>query len=294
MAVRRFLHNVLGLLAILVAVAMIWAPSLAPYSGVSIEEFGGLDRFRMMAGGAFVALLVVRFSIRPPKQPSRQTLAWGEFAVATGGAVTQEPRSFDSIGWAGGTTVHWNSGGVPVTLSSSRDTDRNEFTHLVADVRLAKGFQFHVAPESLITKALLSNQLWSIALKVVKEGERRVGPAGAGVAERLAFLGDKEILLGDPILDQALLVKSDTPALAREFLVDSNVSLRLQELHKDWKGWQLSLISRGAAGDYRLTLLLPGTIMDPRGMDASRKLIEASIHCLADRGMVASATSRAA
>ncbi len=293
MLARRILHNVLGLLAIITLAAMIYAPSLAPFTGVPLETLGGLARVRLMGAGLFVALLIVRFLVRPPKQPSRKAVAWGEFAVATGGTVSEEPRSFDSIGWAGGTTVRWNSGGIPVTLSASRDTDRNEFTHLVADVRLMKSFQFHVVPETMMAKVLLSNQLWSIALKAAKAGERQAG-GGAGVAERLAFLGDKEILLGDPRLDDALLVKTDTPALTREFLLESGVSSCLQEMHKNWKGWQLSLMSQGAAGDYRLTFMLPGTMLDPQGLDASRKLIEVSIRCFTDRGMLASRNTKAA
>jgi hypothetical protein len=294
MLARRFLFHVLGLLSILVLGAVIWAPYLAFVSGVRLETFGGLAPFRMMGAGAFAALLVVRFMIRPPKQPSRKSIAWGEFARGIGGTVTEEPPHFDSIGWAGGTTVHWSSGGVPVTLSASRDTDRNEFTHVVADVSLAKPFQFHVTPETLVTKVLLSNQLWSIALKAVREGERQSGTAGAGVAARLAFLGDKEILLGDPKLDKELLVKTDTPALAREFLLDPGVSCCLQELYQEGKGWQLSLISLGAAGECRLTLMMPGTVLEPQGLDASKKLIDASTRCFSDRGFLASRNPRAA
>jgi len=294
MLLRRLLYHLLGLLSILVLGAVIWAPSLGVLTGIRLEELGGLLQFRVMGAGAFVALLVLRFLIRPPRQPSRQSIAWAEFAGAVGGTVTVEPPSFDSIGWAGGTTVRWNCGGVPVTLAASRDTDRNEFTHVVADVRLMKSFQFHVTPETMVARVLLSNQLWSVALKAVKEGERRSGSPGAGVAERLAFLGDKEILLGDPMLDKALLVKTDTPALAREFLLDSGVSCWLQELYKNGKGWQLSLMARGAAGEYRLTLMMPGTTLDPQGLDACRKLIEASTRCFADRGFLASSNPKAA
>jgi len=294
MLVRRVLHSILGLLSILVLGAVIWAPALVPYSGVPLEDLGGLAHVRLTGAALFVALLVVRFLIRPPKQPSRKAVVWGEFAKATGGTVTEEPRSFDSIGWAGGTTVRWNSGGVPVTLSASRDTDRNEFTHLIADVRLGKTFQFHVVPETMMAKVLMSNQLWSLALKAAKEGERQAGAGAAGAAERLSFMADKEILLGDPTLDAALLVKTDTPALTREFLLESGVSSCIREMHARWKGWQLSLMFHGAAGEYRLTFMMPGTLLEPQGLDASRKLIEASIRCFADRGFLASGSTRAA
>jgi len=294
MSVRRFLFHLLGPLGILAFAAVLWAPFLPLIPGADAEVAGGVSRVRMLAVGLFVAIVIVRFLIRPPKQPSRRSIVWGGFAAATGGTANEEPRRFTPMGWTGGTTVRWNSRGTEVTLTTSSDTDRNDFTQFAADVRLTRGFQFHVAPENLLTKVLFSNQLWSIALKAVKQREGRAGAGLAGVAERLAFLGEKELLLGDPSLDDAFLVKSDSPALAREFFLEAGVSYSLREMNKDGKGWQLSLMSRGIAGDYLLTLSIPGPLLDPQGLDASRKLIEASIRCLSDRGMLAPASPRAA
>jgi len=296
MPVRRFLYHLLGLLGTLAFAAILWAPFLPriPGAGIDLEPFGGVARFRMLAAAAFAAIVIVRFLIRPPEQPSRRTIAWREFAAASGGAVNEEPRRFAPMGWTGGTTVRWNSRGTEVTLTTSSDPDRNEFTQFAADVRLARGFQFHVAPENLLTKVLFSNQLWSIALKSMKQREGQTSAGSPGVAERLAFLGEKELLLGDPRLDDAFLVKSDSPALAREFFLEAGVSYCLHEMGKDGKGWQLSLMSRGTAEDYLLTLSIPGPLLDAQGLDASRKLIEASIRSLADRGMLAPASPRAA
>ena len=292
MPVRRILYHLLGLLGILAFAAVLWSPFLRYIPAVDPEAFGGVSRFRLLAVALLVAIVIVRFLIRPPKQPSRRSVAWGEFATAVGGSVNEEPRRFTPMGWTGGTTVRWNSRGTEVTLTTSSDTDRNDFTQFAAEVRLRRGFQFHIAPENLLTKVLFSNQLWSIALKAVKQKEGRLGGASPGVAERLAFLGEKELLLGDPRLDAAFLVKSDSPALAREFFLDAGVSYCLHEMNKD--GWQLSLMSRGTAQEYLLTLSIPGPLLDPQGLDASRKLLEASIRALADRGMLAPASPQAA
>jgi hypothetical protein len=113
------------------------------------------------------------------------------------------------------------------------------------------------------------------------------------MTDRLAFLGQKEILVGDPRMDESYLIKTDTPDLAREFFVDSSVSCALHELDVICKGWQLSLMGSGA-GQHQLTLVVPGAMIDPRALEMSRALVEASIRCLADRGMLASASSRAA
>src|SRR6266850_3043881 len=187
MMVRRILFHLLGLLGVLAFAAILASPFLPHIAGVDLEAFGGVARFRMLAVALFVAIAIIRFLIRPPKQPSRRSIVWGEFAAAIGGVANEEPRRFAPMGWTGGTTVRWNSRGTEVTLTTSSDTDRNDFTQFAADVRLTRGFQFHIAPENLLTKVLFSNQLWSLALKGVKQREGQAAAGSRGVAERLAF-----------------------------------------------------------------------------------------------------------
>jgi len=112
-------------------------------------------------------------------------------------------------------------------------------------------------------------------------------------SDRLAFLAAKEILVGDPKMDEAFLIKTDTPDRAREFFVDAGVSGALHGLDGLCHGWQLSLMWRGM-GNHQLTLVVPGAMTDARELEAARALVEASIRCLADRGMLAPASSRAA
>jgi len=300
MPLRKVLHALLGLLSILVLAVALWAPmvpNLLPQ--LDLEPLGGANHLRLLAAGAFVVLLVLRILARPPKEPSKQEIAWGEFARAVGGSVTQERRGIGPLGWTGGATVRWGVHGIGVALSTSIDQDRNRDTHFEADLKMARPFQCHAVHESLLTKVLFSPQLWNVALRAVKRHEGRVAErlgmvSGEPTAsDRLAFLAAKEILVGDPKVDEAFLIKTDTPDRAREFFVDAGVSSALHDLDGLCHGWQLSLMWRGA-GEHQLTLVVPGAMTDARELAAARALVEASIRCLADRGMLAPASSRAA
>jgi hypothetical protein len=300
MPLRKLFFTLFGLLSIAAFAIVLWAPLLSSiFPDLDLELLGGAAHVRLYAGGALVVLLVLRMLVQPPRKPSKRDIAWGEFARSVGGEVTLERRSIGPMGWTGGTTVRWTTKGVAVMLTACTDQDRNVDTHFMADVTLARPFQCHAVHESMLTKVLFSTQLWNVALRAVKERERRaaegagIAPGGASMTDRLAFLGEKEILVGDPKLDESYLIKTDTPDLAREFFVDAGVSCALHDLDAVCKGWQLSLMWRGA-GQHQLTLVVPGAMIDPRALEMSRALVEASIRCLADRGMLASASSRAA
>lgn len=300
MPVRKLFFTLFGLLSIAAFAVVLWAPLLSSvFPDLDLELIGGAAHLRLYAGGAVVLLLVLRILVQPPKQPSKRDIAWGEFARSVGGEVTLERRSIGPMGWTGGTTVRWTTRDVKVMLTACTDQDRNMDTHFVADVILNQPFQCHAVHESMLTKVLFSTQLWNVALRAVKEREQRaaegagIAPGGASMTDRLAFLAQKEILVGDPKMDASYLIKTDTPDRAREFFVDSGVSCALHELDAICTGWQLSLMWRGA-GLHQMTLVVPGAMIDPRALEASRALVEASIRCLADRGMLASASSRAA
>ena len=291
---RRVLHAFLGLLAICVLLVTIWAPLLTLIPGASVEMFGSVAQFRMVGAGVFVALLVLRFVIRPPGKPSRRTVVWGELAAKSGGTLTQELRGFSTMGWTGGTTIRWDVRGTPMILTTVTGTDREATTQIAADMTLSRGFQFHLVQESVLTKVFFSEQLWNIALAAVKAGGGDPSPASADVAGRLAFMAQKEVVIGDPKFDDAFLLKCDAPTHARDFFGDAGVATCLHDLDGICKGWQLSLMSRDGASAHQLTLAIPGTMLDPLGLDASRKLMEASIRCLVDRGMLASNKTQAA
>lgn len=301
MPVRKLVFALLGLLSILALALLLWAPFLSLLPGGNLEFLSDAGRVRMGSGIALVALLILRAIVRPPKAPSKRAIAWGEFATTVGGTMTEERRGFGGLGWTGGTTVRWDSRGIGITLSTTTDSDRNVDTHITASVRMARPFQIHVTHESLLTKTLFSAQLWSVLLRAVKERERQGADGaatgglatGASVADRLAFLAGKEILVGDPTIDDAFLIKTDTPDLAREFVVDSGVSGALRDLNQAMKGWQMSLMWHGA-NEHQLTLVLSGGILEARELNACRVLVEASLRCLADRGFLLSSSARAA
>ena len=292
---RRMLHATLGLLALGTISLAIWPPLLGYIPGAEIEGFGGPGQFRVLALVVSAALMLVRFLIRPGKGPSRESIAWGQFASEVGGTLTNERRRPGPVGWEGGPTVRWTTRGTEASLCASTDTSRNDHTQFAADVRLERGFQFQVVHESLLTKALFSQQLWKFASSL-KSRERapRGKTEAVSLAEQMAFLAEKEILIGDARFDNAFLLKSDSPDIAREFFGDAGVAYGLHEVNGLHKGWHMSLMKSGPSGTYRLSLAIPGVVLDSQTLRAGRALVEASIRCFVDRGMLASGSDRAA
>jgi hypothetical protein len=293
---RRALHAILGLLALGAVSLAIWPSLLAYIPDADIDRFGGAQQFRIVAAVAFATLMLVRFLIRSPREASRTSIVWGKFASQIGGTLTSERRKLGPMGWEGGATVRWTTHGIEANLCSSTDTNGNGHTQFAADVRMDRGFQFQIVHESLITKALFSQQLWEFALSNMKAQARASrGAAGApDPAERMAFLAEKEILIGDARFDDAFLLKSDGPDRAREFFGDAGVAYALHELNGINKGWHMSLMNTDSSGTHRLSLAIPGIVVDSQMLEAGRRLVEASIRCCADRGMLAPRKTQAA
>jgi len=296
MPVRKLLFALLGLLSILALALLLWAPFVSLLPGGNLEFLSDSGRVRLGSGCALVVILILRALVRPPRAPSRRAIAWAEFATTVGGTVTEERRGLGLLGWSGGKTVRWDSRGSGITLSTATDSDRNVDTHVTAEVRMARPFQIHVVHQSVMMKALFSARLWNVLLRALRARERRGADGaatGAGVSDRLAFLGAKEILVGDPTIDDAFLIKTDSPDRAREFVVNSSVSGALRDLNQSVGGWQMSLMWHGG-DEHQLTLVVPGGIFEARELEACRVLVEASLRCLADRGFLLSSSARAA
>lgn len=294
---RRFIHTVLGLIAVCAIALAVWPGLLAAVApGVGLERFGGTTPFRLLAFVTFAVAMGLRFLINPGKQRSRTSLAWEQFATQAGGVFTNERRKLTASGWEGGPTARWASRGVTVSLSGCTDSSRNHHTRFRADVRLVRPFQFHLMPENLVTKAHFSPQLWDVVLAGVKSpaGQGKAADAQALLAERMAFMAEKEILIGDPLFDKAFLVKSDNPSQAREFFSDAGVSLRLREMNERLKSWQMSFVVSRLPDAYQLTLELPGSVREAEALESGRQVIEAAIGCIADRGMLAVSDPKAA
>ena len=261
---HRVLHAFTGLLSLCVLAVAIGAPHLSRIPPARFEMFGGVSELRLWGIMVCTALLMLRFMFSPPRKPSLTQLIWGHFAAACGGSLTEERRREVPMGLIGGPTVRWSTRGVDVRLWMLRDSALDDHTLFSADVRLARAYQFLLAQEALPAKIDPSG-LWSLG----------------------------EVLLGDSGFDEAFVLKSDTVALAREFFGDPGVEFCLHQLHNDRRGWRLTLASRERTGNHRLLLSVPGLMVDPEALDTSRRLIEASIRCFADRGMLVSGSPQA-
>src|SRR2546428_5917228 len=99
MPVRKLLFALLGLLAVALLAAVIGAPYLSQIPGFKLEELGGVARVRLLGAGAFVAVLILRLFVQPPRKRSRKQVVWSELATSTGGAGDQGVRGVGKKGW---------------------------------------------------------------------------------------------------------------------------------------------------------------------------------------------------
>jgi len=294
---RRFLESVFGLVSAGAFVVALWPGVLeVAFPGLRLEQFGGDTPVRFAAFFAFLVALTIRIRVSPGRRPSRAGAAWAQFANGIGGTVVQNPRMPTVLGWEGGTTVRWESHGAAIELSGYTDTSRNSQTRFQSDLRLSQAFRFYALPRNFLTRAFASSQVWGMILAGQKSAERENGTIGTGaaVSEQMAFMVEKEVTTGDPMIDASALVKSDNPGLAREFFSDAGVAHWLREVNACRKGWQLSLVVKGLPDLYQLTLTIPGVLGEAKDLDACRQLMEAAVGRFADRGMLDARDRKAA
>lgn len=286
---RTFVHGVFGLVAACAFVLALW-PGLLEVAvpGFRLERVGGDTPIRFASFFAFLVALTIRLRVNPGTRPGRAALAWAQFASGVGGTLVQKRREPTVMGWEGGATVRWESHGVPIELSGYTDTSRNHHTRFQTDLRMSQAFRFYALPRNFLTKAFASSQVWGVILAGQKSEDRERGTGGtdAAVSEQMAFMVEKEVTTGDPMIDAAVLLKSDNPDLAREFFSDAGVSHWLRELNGCRKGWQLSLVVKGLPDVYQLTLTIPGVLGEAKELDACRQLMESAVGRFADRGML--------
>jgi len=118
------------------------------------------------------------------------------------------------------------------------------------------------------------------------------GGPEVSIPDQMAFMTEKEVLIGDPLIDAAVLVKSNNPSMARELFADAGVSHWVRELNACRQGWQMSLVVKRLPDDYRLELMIPGVLSDPKVLEAARQVVEGALGCLAGRGLLDSSTRK--
>lgn len=289
LGIRRFLHTILGLVSVCAFLLAVWPGLLhAVWPDAGLGRFGEDPPIRFVAIAVFVVTLMIRIRLNPGRQPKRSEIAWAAFADTIGGTLVEDQRKPALGGWEGGAKVRWNSGGAAIELTAITDSSRNDQTRFQSDIRLSSGFQFYALPRSFLTAALASSALWSVILKGMKSEMVRPQAGGpeVSVPEQMAFMLEKEVVIGDPLIDAAILVKSNNPSLARELFANAAVSHWLRELNASRKGWQMSLVVKRVPDDYRLELTIPGVLSDPKILEAGRQVVEGALGSLASRGFL--------
>ena len=289
LGLRRILSDLLGLIAMAALLLAIW-PGVIEYitPGFHWSKIGGSLPVRFAAFFTFLVAFAIRVRVNPGIQPTRAALAWAQFATDTGGTLFQKRREPTLMGWEGGATVRWESHGAAFVLSGYTDSSRKNHTRIQTQARLSQPLRFYALPRSFLTEAFASPQVWNLVLSGQKAEDIRRGTAGTddSAAAQMSFMAEKEVRTGDPLIDAAVLLKSDNPSVAREFFSDAGVSHWLRELTARRKGWQLSLVVKRLPDLYELTLAIPGVLSDPKDLDVARQIMEAAMGRLADRGVL--------
>jgi hypothetical protein len=294
---RRFIAALLGFESAICVVLAFWPELIGDAArtfGMDVHPDPAMVRF--FAIGGFIFTSVARIVVRAQGGPSTTEVAWTEFASRTGGTFTTERRRPTSSGWEGGPVIHWGIRGADVSLKGTVQNRNSYLAKFQCSLRLARPVQFVVSPRNLVTRALASPRLWGMLLALTPT----TVASGPGAEERrramaqMTFLATPEQTIGDPLFDQAFLMKSSDESAAREFFSDAGVGHWLRELNSKTKGWSLSLMAPDSSGWHQLSLDLPGLTGDPDTLEAGRSCMDAAIARLRDRGLVAPEKTAAA
>jgi hypothetical protein len=163
-------------------------------------------------------------------------------------------------------------------------------------MKLERPLRFLVTRRTAVSRALSSPRLWGMALEMTRNasGEGVDQVEAKRVADEMAFLARPAETIGDPLFDDAFLLKCDDGAAAREVFSDAGIGHWLREVNGKGSGWSLSLMAGGAPGRYLLALDLPGSGLDPAVLRAGYSFLDAAIGRLRDRGLATPDTTAAA
>jgi hypothetical protein len=274
----------------LVALAMIIAPGLATVASRQFGFEGVVPSAPVRAAGVglFVAMTIVRFLLPGGRRRYRAEQAFTEVASSTGGTFSLEKRRIGKSGWSGGPTAKWLIQDTSVTLEVSQ-SNQSATTRFSAQFATSRELRFTVLPRNLLTRVLTMPKFVAMIQAGVPQSTGSVtDEQRARALKEIGLLAGAEVKLGDPLLDEKIIVKSNDGDLARYVLTASGVSERMNALNALRKTWTLSLFTAEGGAATQLTLDLPGSETDPAALKAAKELVEAVLASLRQNDVLAS------
>jgi hypothetical protein len=239
---------------------------------------------------AFRALRwVARVLLPGGRRRSKAERAFTELAASTGGSFSVEKRRVGTSGWSGGPTVRWALYDVPVTLEGV-SLGKSATTRFAAQFPTSKELRFTVLPRNILTRLLTAPKFVAMIQAAVPQPTGAVaGDQRALAVKEIGLLAGVEVKLGETLLDEKIIVKSNDGDLARYVLTGSGVSERMNALNERRKSWTLSLFTAEGGAATQLNLDLPGAETESAPLQAAKDLVEAVLGSLRRNGVIANA-----
>jgi len=286
----RVLRWFVGLLQ-LVALALMIAPGLATVASRQFGFEGAVPSGPVRAAGVglFFATTIVRLLLPGGRRRRYRTeQAFTEVASSTGGTFSVEKRRIGKSGWSGGPTAKWTLQDMSVTLEVSQ-SNQSATTRFAAQFAASKELRLTVLPRNLLTRVLTMPKFVAMIQAGVPQSTGSVtDEQRARALKEIGLLAGAEVKLGDSLLDEKIIVKSNDGDLARYVLTGSGVSERMNAMNALRKTWTLSLFTAEGGAATQLTLDLTGSETDPAALKAAKELVEAVLASLRQNDVLAS------
>ena len=213
--------------------------------------------------------------------------AVGAFASRVGGRVVERPARVGPSGWDEASQVEYDAQGLTAALAICHGEKATFTSRIAATVRLKRDLQLQIVPGGAAMRFVLSKHfalpLLSIAVrasgtasvKAIRAAATGSPPPPPGTPEltpehfleRMGFLGDDPITVGDPEFDRRFLVKASDRDLGRAVASDSGLRAAITALAALAPNFQVG-VSSEAPGS-------PATLLVGTTQSASAELFHA-------------------
>jgi len=122
--------------------------------------------------------------------------------------------------------------------------------------------------------------------------EKNEAARAAGVAERMAYLGEPPVAIGDAALDRAMVLRANQPETARALVTAGPVARAIAALEEQGRSWEWTLYPTGEPGRSEMMFECSGSMREADGLSLVRDLMSGALDHLATIGEIGPGTVR--
>ena len=114
----------------------------------------------------------------------------------------------------------------------------------------------------------------------------------AGIAERMAYLGEAPVAIGDAALDRAMVLRANQPDRARALVLAGPVARAIAALEEQGRSWEWTLYPTKEPGRAEMTFECSGSMDKADRLSLARELMSGALDHLASTGAISPGTIR--